>query len=255
MLNHQARLYLPKQITSKTQDGDEKDQPSDENSWWTRNRTYAFSFFFGASNPKMKKNGRRFRVYFYNEFKNDTSVGGKPIVLRTKTANTPLRRDEYLDYYEDSVFCPVLAGDISWQLRFYDVLACGCIPIVLEWPTSIGADGRTWFVKNKFSVWQTYPFAKGRYGGNNSAIEVDFDLFVLRVPGNERDEKDMSRVRQTLERLLRNEPETIRQMQINLRENIDYITYKLGLEAHSSEDGFHRILKVLARNSKQLAAS
>ena len=26
----------------------------------------------------MRKNGRRFRVYFYNEFKDDTSVGGKP---------------------------------------------------------------------------------------------------------------------------------------------------------------------------------
>jgi hypothetical protein len=55
MLNHQARFYLPKQITSKTQDGDEKDQPSDENSWWTRNRTYSSMHFLSFSVHPIQK--------------------------------------------------------------------------------------------------------------------------------------------------------------------------------------------------------
>jgi hypothetical protein len=180
-------------------------------------------------------------------------LGGTPVLVKQLTDGVEVNYEDFYQTYEDSIFCPVMAGDASWQQRFYDVMLCGCIPVVLEWITT-HPGGRSWHVPhNGASVWETYPFPKGKFGGGDAALEVDYDSFVVRVPGNTTDEADMSAIRAKLERLLIHELDTVRSMQQSLLKNIQFLSYNLGLRAHTTEDAFYRTLKVLARNARSLA--
>jgi hypothetical protein len=218
-----------------------------------KNRTYALAYFYGAGNLKMKgkKNYRRFRKYFGDEFQDGEHLGGKSVLVKQLTDGVEVKYEDFYQAYEDSIFCPVMAGDASWQQRFYDAMLCGCLPVVLEWDTT-HPGGRSWHVPNNgASVWETYPFPKGKFGGD-AALEIDYDSFVVRVPGNTTNESDMSAVRTTLERMLIHELDAVLKMQQSLRQNIQFLVYNLGLRAHTTEDAFYRTLKVLARNARSL---
>ena len=59
-------------------------------------------------------------------------LGGLPFVASSDVGDFP--PEDLYALYRRSVFCPVLAGDITWQRRFFDAIACGCLPVVVSYP-------------------------------------------------------------------------------------------------------------------------
>jgi hypothetical protein len=130
-------------------------------------RDLSLVFIASDKNPSMPRSPRAFRGYLLRElerirkeqeeeqqqkrpqmFPNHTvlpgvtsspaaTIGGLPFVAGSNvSAFSPhdFAPNELYDLYERSVFCPILAGDITWQRRFFDVIACGCLPVVVAYP-------------------------------------------------------------------------------------------------------------------------
>jgi Exostosin family len=221
--------------------------------WWTRPRKYIFSYFYGKANPRMSRGhgGRRFRVYFGDDIDRyaggNTSLAGMPF-LSHEISKKNFNEQEALNAYGDSVFCPVLAGDLCWQKRFYDVILSGCLPVVLEWTDpNRPEDWRTWFTPSGAavsSVEECYPFMKGQFG-NDDSIEIDYDEFVVRAPGNASNEEDVSSLRLTMEQLGK-DTSRIHEMQLALMTAAQRMSFGLGVDAHQSNDAFAHILRALA---------
>lgn len=235
--------------------------------WWTRHRKYAFSFFFGANNPNIKLmiGGRRFRTYFRQDMEQhygsstNTTIAGMPYQLHVfsttaATADHGVNSEKLanaFDSYENSIFCPILAGDTSWQRRFFDAILCGCLPLVISWDTPKHLGGKSWFLPTSgnshaitFSVQQTYPFAKGLFNGEKE-VEIDYESFVVECPGNPANESDVSSIRQTIEDLLLHRPNEIRERQLAMQKIALSFTFGMGEDAHRYEDGFARMVRAL----------
>jgi hypothetical protein len=251
-----APRFQPSQLLAKTED------------WWIRPRKYAFSFFFGANNPNMRFmiGGRRFRTYFRQDMEQhygdtNTTIAGMPYQLHvlsttTATADHGVNSDKLnyaFDSYQNSIFCPVLAGDTSWQRRFFDAILSGCLPLVLMWDTPKHMGGKSWFLPTientrsiTFSVQQTYPFAKGLFPGDEEQeVEIDYESFVVECPGNPVNESDVSSIRLTVEDMLRNRPDEIRQRQLAMKKVALSFTFGMGDDAHKYNDGFARMIRAL----------
>jgi hypothetical protein len=219
--------------------------------WWTRPRKYAFCYYYAERHHGLKKSPnatRRFRGYFSNDIrqryhKNEYILGKMPF-LNVKMGHGerewPSIKAEALQAYEDSVFCPVLAGDTAWQNRFFDVIMSGCLPVVLSW--RIPEDNATsWFVPHynarpsTSTIQESYPFFN----------ELDYEAFVIQAPGNESDERDVSSILKVMEEMLLHQPEGIRRRQMLLKDAAIAFTYGLGEDSHRYNDAFARIVRAL----------
>ena len=217
--------------------------------WWTRPRTYIFSYFYGKENQRMTRSGRRFRVFFGQDIEkhggSNSTLAGMPFLCH-EIKNHNFHEQDALKAYGDSVFCPVLAGDACWQKRFYDVILAGCLPVVLEWTDHNRSESwRSWFVPEvDTSVEECYPFMKGQFG-NDDSIEIDYDEFVVRSPGNASNNEDVSSLRKTMA-LLVQDTSQIHKMQLALMKAAQRMSFGLGVDAHQSNDAFAHILRALA---------
>jgi Exostosin family len=234
-------------------------QPSriraDDDEWWTRKRNYAFVSYYGESNPNMKKlSGRKLRRWFRQDIERhvitqqNSTFGGLPFVMRHTYEGGDVVTESEVDIYDkyaDSIFCPVFPGDNSWQRRFFDVILSGCLPIFLYWNTT---QGTTWFVPPSMdrlspTIEKAYPFVKGLFSGIDLA--VDYDSFVIQCPGNEGDLSNFSSLRETMLRMLEQEPEEIRQRQLQMKKYALAFTFGLGNDAHRYNDVFSRIIRAI----------
>jgi hypothetical protein len=223
--------------------------------WWTRTRPMAFSYYFGGMNPKMRRNQpRQFRKYFARDMLryNQSTLGGLPYRISEIDAkqNNTFNRTYGLRAYTESVFCPVLPGDTTWQGRFFDAVLNGCIPVVLAW-NSTTALGTTHFPPFNYetSVQQSYPFANQKAVGYDPALEIDYTSFVVECRANKyRNRQYVSMLRETMNDLLLNRPDEIRQRQLAMRNVALSLTYGIGKEAHRHEDAFAKIIRTLRRH-------
>ena len=88
------------------------DRPAE---WWTRPRIYSVCLFVGITNSRMRHSPRIIRQHFIEEVQRNwnTTLGGLPYAIRVLSAGKkpPSRYFTYL--YKESIFCPILAGDVS----------------------------------------------------------------------------------------------------------------------------------------------
>lgn len=224
--------------------------------WWTRPRTFSFTYIYGAQNRRMRGGGRFLRAYFENDLRtleNNKTLGGLPFltVEITKTKKAFNAQDAF-KAYRDSIFCPVLSGDLCWQKRFYDVVLSGCLPVVLEWTTDLPeGQQRSWFlpenlIRNQspyydFTIESCFPFIKDHLA---NGTKIAYDEFVVRAPANSSNPEDVSSIRATMEMLINN-PDQLKQMQLSLMNAAQRLAYGLGIESHQSNDAFAHILRVL----------
>jgi hypothetical protein len=222
-----------------------------------QHRSQAFSFIYGGINKRMRpKSGRRFRIYFAKEItRSDANfystsnatptIGGMPYTMIQIAPNTKAP-ESVLALYRDSILCPILPGDTSWQRRFFDVISSGCIPLVIEWTLFDGS--RSWFTPTNMpahhlhSIQDSYPFFKGEY--QNSEMEVDYDSFLVKITGNAVKEQDFRGLREKIEEILADE-EGLRRRQKFLAKFATRLSYGLGADAHRYKDAFWGILQAL----------
>lgn len=216
-------------------------------SWWTRPRKYAFSAFYGGLNPRMRpkwKQPRRFRLYFDKEVREayPPTIAGLPYFFRMIGPKT--ERIDFFEAYRDSVLCPILPGDNCWQRRFFDVIRNGCLPVVLEWPIQ-GGDNRSWHTAEpQCPVVDTYPFARGQFRNMNSALEIDYDSFVVRAQGNLEDESNVTSILKAMQDVLAS-PEEVARRQQQMMSYLPLFTYGIGQDSHMYNDGFSRVMEIL----------
>lgn len=229
-------------------------QPSAEiaANWSFRPRKYIFSYFFGAMNKKMRGGGRsnrQWRVYFFDDInrnaEGNASLAGMPFLLHKFSDADPFDEEMVLNSYKDSIFCPVLPGDLCWQQRFYDVILAGCLPLVLEWTDPNRSESsRSWFQPSGCSIYDAYPFMKGQFGFRDD-IEIDYDEFVVSVAAHANNEEDVSSLRITMDQLV-GDTLKLQRMQLALRSAAQRLSYGLGEDAHQSNDAFANILRSLS---------
>jgi Exostosin family len=270
-------------------------------------RTLALTFVAGTINRVMgKQSPRRFRGYFMKALNEVTTmstsieirnVTGSKLSLRTTTTNTPtiagmpfIARNHIDDedieklykLYRKSILCPVLPGDMPWQRRFFDVMACGCLPLVVSFPLSgnsvrqqrrrqsgssdsDSANRTSWYTpegggKHVWSVEESYPFVKSVYVPGFAPVDdddderadeeqfgVDYRSFVVECPGNITHPEDMSHiVRDCIEPFLLN-PIEISRRQRSLRRAVISTLYGVGDESHRYNDAFSHLVHALER--------
>ena len=205
--------------------------------WYTRQRKYALTYFFGSVNKRMKgKSPRRYRQYFLEEVQrnwNSTAdLGGLPYIIESVKSYNPLF---FSNVYSESVFCPVLPGDSPSQKRFFDVILMGCLPVVLSFKS--GHNMRSYHYPEGFAIHDSYPWAKG----SNSITEqneIDYQSFVVEVSGG------VGNIKPAIEALMRN-PSEVRQRQINLMKYASYFSYGMGKDSYKYPDAFSRIIESL----------
>ena len=231
--------YQPSKILDQTDD------------FWTRERPHAFSYFSGKRNSRMGgRGGRRLRKMWEEERSswNSTTVGGKPFHY-INLNHYDFDKDAAYKFYQDSVFCPALPGDTSWQRRFYDVILNGCLPLVISWDTPSFPHGKSYFVPeghfsmqmDTWSVSQTYPFASGLFPDE---LAIDYSSFVVEAPGNIEHIRDTSSVARKMEELLADREE-LKRRQLQMKEYALLFTMGVGEDAHRYEDEFARIIRTL----------
>ena len=233
--------------------------------WWTRPRKYAFSYFFAQRHyqdrlAKTPNSTRRFRTYFdldmARHYGSKRTMAGMPFVyhqMKHGENDWPTVRKLAIESYQDSVFCPVLAGDMAWQSRFFDAILSGCLPVVLAWKVP---NGTSWYVPHHnrkpvaSTIEESYPFAKGIFGGDEE-IEVDYEEFVVQCDGNQEDERVVSSLRKNMLELLKNRPDEIRRRQLSMKKAAIAFTFGMGGDAHRYNDAFARVIRGLKRAQSQ----
>jgi hypothetical protein len=216
--------------------------------------------------------GRKFRRFFRWDMLayNQSTIGdGWPYLLSKLEyggSNWKKEREATYREYQDSVFCPILAGDMAWQRRFFDAIMSGCLPVVLAWKmTSTGET--SWFVPESkdmftYSISEAYPFPTGLFGahaasnvssGRHAAnqydeerlLAIDYESFVVQCPGNVTHEHNVSSLRTTMHDMLINGKDDIRRRQLKMKEVALAFSYGLGKDAHRYNDAFARIIRAL----------
>ena len=229
--------------------------------WWTRPRKFSVAYYFGSRNMRMKKTSqRKFRQYFLEEVRtNWTSspyLGGLPYIVEDLSSGG-YNDDFFSEVYRNSIFCPALPGDAPTQKRFFDVAAMartvfqiivqffshlsstfpaqGCIPVVLSFPTGNGTDVSWHAIDSPYTVWDSFPFAKGSRS-IAPEHEIDYESFVVQVDGG------VGNIKPTLESIMRNATD-LRRRQMNLMRYAPLFLYGMGKESHRYDDAFTQILR------------
>ncbi|KAL7432081.1 hypothetical protein ACHAXM_002928 [Skeletonema potamos] len=209
--------------------------------WWLRPRELSLAYFFGLENPKMRQNFRKYRRFFFDEVRQNWTSPylGKqlPYVVESLDSQQQLPSSYFNAIYKHSVFCPTLPGDGPTQKRFFDVIAMGCIPVVLAFETDMSSQSKTsWHAPGGHPVEYSLPFAK-HSTSISTENEIDYDSFVVKI-------KEVGEMRETLESLFRNHSE-IQRLQLNLMKNAQYFLYGIGDDSHLYEDAFAKIVQSL----------
>jgi phosphatidylserine decarboxylase len=220
--------------------------------WWTlRRRKYSFSFLYGGRNPKMKGGGRKFRDYLEADIAANYPSGilnGQPFLMKRWSSPHDFHKLDTFSIYNDSILCPCLPGDLSWQKRFFDVILNGCLPVVLKFDTPGLPGGKSWFLPEGepgeiASVLQTYPFAKGIFG-NRADLEIDYESFVVEIPIDTYNQENVTGILKTMEAILNNEEELRRRQRAMMKASVTF-SYGMGYDAHKYDDAFSHILKAI----------
>jgi Exostosin family len=242
----------------------------------TTTKQYSLVFVGGAVNRVMgKKSPRKYRQYFLRELQNRSTVGGMPFVAssdipqgnhnnyaataRNLPSNSEARvtttNTLYQDLYPNSILCPILPGEMPWQRLFFDVMACGCLPMVISYPLLQQKQGEennnrtSWFLPNPlpslqhFHTWsieESYPFVDA----------IDYRSFVVECPGNATHPQDMSHIPKCLDDWLLLLPENskiLQQKQEALQRDVVKVLYGVGPDAHRYEDAFAQLIRQIQR--------
>lgn len=69
-----------------------------------------------------------------------------PIVDHTSLALDPEQTHAAMS---DSLLCPIIQGDLPYQHRLFDALACGCVPLLLRYASSPSCATWSWDARNR----------------------------------------------------------------------------------------------------------
>ncbi|OEU06992.1 hypothetical protein FRACYDRAFT_252625 [Fragilariopsis cylindrus CCMP1102] len=218
-------------------------------------RTLSLVFLANDKNKRQKDSPRLYRSFLLNELtklkqqqkqnnanNNTALIGGLPFISsNTMDIMAADSNSNIYDLYSKSIFCPILPGDITWQRRFFDVIHCGCIPVVISYPITINKNPttrsnntknnerrrtRSWYVPENnnygiddtWSVEESYPFVavqqqqqqqdqqkdqQDNNNNNNNNIGIQYNNFVIEIIGNETNpEQSITNLITTLNTLL-----------------------------------------------------
>ena len=234
-------------------------------SWWTRPRKYSLAFVYGRMNRNMGlRQPRRYRRYFHNSLLNrekdlksqgkNATIGGLPYFVSFGTFNrTESGLPDVMSVYEDSIFCPILPGDMPHARRIFDAMAHGCLPVFMSWPTAgttgDGENGTSWYIPFSVEAKYNYPFFSDLYAGDPFYIEkenaIDYASFAVVTQGNSSEIKNFLPMIEDMDTLIRLAPDEIRQRQLTLKKNVIPLIYGLGDDAHRYDDAFSRTMRIL----------
>ena len=257
-----------------------------DESWWTRPRKYAFAAIYGGLSEKLGRRGyqpRCMRIFFFEQLERhhnnteDFAGTGLPYLASIQTFKEVKKLEKQGYEYDDSILCPILAGDSPYLTRFFDVMLKGCIPVVPEFHLKKpginseilrGEKLKSWWLpeaitpctprsdmsKRSFdypisNIVETYPFISSlsTYNNTNDSKNqewaVDYRSFVVVAPMIEGKDQDFTPMFEAMEKVLKN-PEEIRRRQLNMKKYILRFTLGLGLDAHKYGDSFDSLLKL-----------
>lgn len=219
--------------------------------WWTRPREFSFTYVFGRSNKRTRGDPRRVRRLFEKNVmeRSISRVGGLPYFMQAiERAKDGSKKIEFLTNahhaYENSVFCPVLAGDSAQQARFFDAIMMGCLPVVLNYAeTDMEATNDTsWYRPGGSTTMAVYPFHSDLYRGKQD-FGINYKSFVLQVDAV--DENDgPTHIIDAMQDLLAN-PSQLREMQLNMMNHASKVAFGLGPNAHLYNDSFAETLRMI----------
>jgi hypothetical protein len=208
------------------------------------------------------KSPRIFRKFLLESLAaiNHTTIGGLPFIASDdiqQYTNNSAHKDGLYGLYRRAIFCPILAGDITWQRRFFDVMACGCLPVVMSYKLSLPhtqkdnmsgiqkdmqnnwTEHHSWFVPehafeigDTWSVRESYPYLE----------HIDYRGFTVEVEGNLTVHDDLSHVAHTLEELSKS---ALHQKQVAMSKAAVSFLYGVGPDAHRYEDAFAHLIRSL----------
>ena len=268
-----------------------------------KKRNLSLVFIADDKNKGQRGSPRLYRTFLLNGLaklkendadinNNDTTlalIGGLPFISSSKvdTYTTSINSSIY-DLYSKSIFCPVLPGDIAWQRRFFDVINCGCIPVVISYPINKNPkhNTRSWYVPednsygidDTWSVEETYPFVLQQKDNN---IGINYSNFVIEITGNETNPgQSITNLITTLNTLLTDHHNTqqenendnngeasrkselnnlkksksiIQQKQDSIRNEVGItFLYGVGPDAHRTNDAFAYLIRSLQSYSNTL---
>ncbi len=200
---------------------------------WTRPRKTAVFMNFGVVNDVRRD---AFSVLEKTPF-----IAGLPVEVHEiiEHRHFVLSAQETWQKYRDSYFCPILQGDLPYQKRFYDVVAAGCIPVVVASASRDNNPHKSWFKQGSLGYNVTYPFA---YSNFTHTIEdkqrlglVDYSEFVVEVDS-------VHSIVPVIESLLKNDAEAILGMQTAIGKVAKKFVYGLGDDMFTPGDAFDTML-------------
>jgi len=196
---------------------------------WTRQRKYSVYMNAGLVSYERRE--------FSKILNSVSSVGGLP-TYHTEIAghrDFALPPSKIWENYRNTMFCPVLKGDLPFQKRFYDVSLSGCLPVVVTTPA--------WdFKKTKCNSWwswsapnyvETHAFARGGRT-KRRGMSIDYRDFVVEVNG-------VKNIIPTLEKILKDKKK-LHAMQEALGRNARKMVYGLGEDMYAEGDAFDELL-------------
>jgi hypothetical protein len=213
--------YQPGEIQQRSRD------------WWlTRPRKFGLAAFMGTP-PQLGV--RREFMQRKQDLLGDSIVGLPVAIIDIGERKRFLtNHGQVLQTYQDSVFCPTLAGDDCGQKRFFDVIMSGCIPVVLSYPTSDEAPTwPSWFKPGQCSLRRSYPYSRGTFHADIQA-GIDFTDFVVQVNGT----CGLDCLRSTLEGI---SPDEVKQKREGLRRYAHLFSYGIG-ETTANVDTFSTLM-------------
>lgn len=167
---------------------------------------------------------------------NFTLAGMPVLVSGTQFGRTLSNETQVQEAYHQSIFCPCLRGDEPPQKRFFDALLAGCIPVVLDYESDeLGY--RSYFAERTYSTRLSYPFATGIFAGK-SDMGVHYEDLVVAINST----CNMECLLPTLEDLIQNHPEVIREKQANIARVASLFTYGINDNAFQYPDATAAIL-------------
>jgi len=179
------------------------------------------------------------RIAFLEQVeKMNYTLAGMPILTgKIKKGRTMGNEGDIAEAYRQSIFCPILRGDYPPQKRFFDVMLNGCIPVVLESPSSeYGFVSH--FSEKGIPARLSYPFGKGVFpndpnerkvhirkysnSSHNENLGIDFSKLVVAVDESCHIDGCMM---PALEHLILHHPGRIRQKQKDIARYVSLFSY------------------------------
>jgi hypothetical protein len=220
--------------------------------WWIRPRKYAFSAFYGGMNANMNpQQPRRFRKYFFDTLSKrekttmNETLGGMPYATNSRKANV---LNAY-EAYENSIFCPILPGDMPFARRIFDAMFHGCIPVFMRW-TQHNSSTFSWFTPDlRYEARYNYPFSKMLYSDAPYNMEdgetIDYESFAIQADGNPADEQNYNPMFDVMEMMIQKHRDKVQEHQLLLKAQVVRFTYGMGKDAYTYDDAFSRVMKLL----------